>query len=280
VPFQPNGFTTRSASTPSSPDASTSPFGDAQHAEVDALARERASRAPPARTSASRCAGRSRRHLARQRLDDAERDERRRVPLVAAAVRSPSPGGSAVGLGAGAVRAADPVARRAGDGLRAAEAPPCTRRNGPRGADAALPPPSPSAKLYSCSKSSSPRSASWSGQSTPPARRSGSRAGHHLGRKEPGAAASRRAERVPARGEAAAPRAPASRLSGAGRRAARSRRARRAPRVRAPPAARREAQSHERRRQGPGHGTKSFGWRECEARKTRTAARPPSSSVR
>ena len=46
------------------------------------------------------------------------------------------------------------------------------------------------------------------------------------------------------------------------------------------PAARREAESHERRRQGPGHGTKSFGWRESDARKTRTAARPPSSSAR
>src|SRR5262249_44900589 len=61
-------------------------------------------------------------HLARERLHDAEPDQRGRVPLVAA------PRADAVAfeertvrLRAGAVRAADPVARRAGDRLRAAE---------------------------------------------------------------------------------------------------------------------------------------------------------------
>src|SRR5262245_24458912 len=62
------------------------------------------------------------RHLPRQRLDDAEADQRRRVPLVAApralAVALEE---RVVGLGAGAVRTSDPVTRRAGDRLRAAE---------------------------------------------------------------------------------------------------------------------------------------------------------------
>src|SRR5439155_6010985 len=61
-------------------------------------------------------------HLARQRLDDAERHQRWRVPLVAApralAVALEE---CVVGLGARAVRAADPVTRGTGDRFRATE---------------------------------------------------------------------------------------------------------------------------------------------------------------
>src|SRR5207253_1939539 len=64
------------------------------------------------------------RHLPRQRLHDAQPDQSRWVPLVAApralAVALQE---RVVGLGARAVRAPDPVARGTGDGLRSAEEP-------------------------------------------------------------------------------------------------------------------------------------------------------------
>src|SRR6266404_5923350 len=108
VPFQPNGLTTRSPSTPRMPEASISPFAGARRfaREVGALPLQIAT------------------HLSRQRLDDAERHQRRRVPLVAA----PCPLSVAlaervVGLGSRSVRAAAPVARGTRHGLRTPEEP-------------------------------------------------------------------------------------------------------------------------------------------------------------
>src|SRR5262249_28030094 len=61
-------------------------------------------------------------HFGRQRLDDAESHQCRRVPLVAGGGALPvSFEEHGVCLRAGAVRATDPVARGAGDGFRTAE---------------------------------------------------------------------------------------------------------------------------------------------------------------
>src|SRR5207245_8572836 len=61
-------------------------------------------------------------HLAGQRLDDAERRQRRRVPLVAAPrALSVALEERVVGLGPRAVRATDPVARGTRDGFRTTE---------------------------------------------------------------------------------------------------------------------------------------------------------------
>src|SRR5581483_311307 len=100
----------------------------AEHAEVDALRREtRFAPRAGARRLADEIAARLLeipRHLVRERLDDADRDQRRRVPLITA--RRPSAVAleeRVVGLRTRAVRSAHPVARRTGERLGSAEEP-------------------------------------------------------------------------------------------------------------------------------------------------------------
>ena len=126
----------------------------------------RASRAAPARAALAHEVGalplQVAAHLARQRLHDAEPHQRRRVALVAAR--------RALAVARRGTRCRSRRRRRSGrrpSGTRGRRWFPDRRRarrardgTVPAGAVADAPPPSPSAKPYSCSKSSCPRSAS------------------------------------------------------------------------------------------------------------------------
>lgn len=105
-----------------------SPGRDAKRAEVDTLGRQ------PGFTCVAGAGGlvheivalllEVARHLARERLHDPQRHQRRRIALVAARrALSVAVEERVVGLGAGAGRTADPVARGARDGLRTTEQP-------------------------------------------------------------------------------------------------------------------------------------------------------------
>ena len=199
VPFQPNGLTTRSASIPAGRTrrASSAPT---QHAEVDALRRQ-----PRFARSSAVAAGRGTdehvalplqvaRHLPRQRLHDARRDERRRIARITRArTLAVALQERVVGLGTGPVRTSDPVARRTRDRLRPAEAStvhaaerpvrvPMQRRHcrGRRRSP------------YCARTRGSPRSAICARQSSPRAMRSGSSAAFIVRRKKPGSAAASR----------------------------------------------------------------------------------------
>ena len=174
VPFQPNGFTTRSASTPLTPDVSISPFGvDAQHAEVDALWRP----ADLACGAGARRVARAGRRVAAAGRALISRASAWTTPSPTSAggfrssplaVRSPSPLRNALSVSAPAPFG-PPTQWQEGHEMVSGppKTPSCTRRNGPVCVLAAAPPPRPSAKPYSCSKRSCPRSASSSRQTSP-----------------------------------------------------------------------------------------------------------------
>ena len=282
VPFQPNGFTTRSASTPRTPDASISPFGVARSTPKSTpLAVSRASRAAPARaasrTRSARCCCRSRlisRASACTTPSPTSAGGFRSSPL---AVRSPSPSRNALSVSAPAPFG-PPTQWHEGQEMVSGppKTPPCTRRNGPAGAFAAVAAAEPVGEAVLVLEEQLPEVGQL--RRGRPARRpraSASSAACISRRKEPGAAASRR--RSSWRRAASALRL--ARRFQAERRRSRERRAVGAPawrprsRVALVARGEREAQRQQRRRvsrRRGRHGTKSFGWRDSDVRKTRT----------
>ena len=264
----------------------------AQHAEVDALrGQARFAIGAGARGLAHEVGAlllQVAAHLARQRLDDAERHQRRRVALVAAR--------RALAVAVRGTRCRSRRPRRSDrrpSGTTGQEmvsgppkSPPCTRRNGPAGAFADLAARRGRRRSRTrARRASCPRSASSARQTSPAARRSGVERGvHRRAGRSPGAAASRSAQLVPTRGHAVRF---ARRLEAERRRsrdAAGSRRARSAASPLVAPLARgdRAGRAHERSRRAHRAlmARRASAARDSDVRKTRTLARPLSSSAR
>ncbi len=298
VPFQPNGFTTRSASTPRMPDASTSPFGVARRTPKSTpLLARRASRSAPARAASRTRSARSR---WRSRL--ISRASAWTTPSAISAggfrwsplrVRSPSPWRNASSVSAPAPFG-PPTQWH--DGQEIVSGPPksprCTRRNGPLGGRRAAAEPVGEVVLVleeELAAIRELREANLAGGDAARVERGVHGAEERARRRRLAdaelVAALRPAMRVACGLEAERCRPLGRRAIGspargvlrcASRPAAGDRQANGEHRRRAPRGGAREPSDRRARR----HGTKSFGWRESDARKTRTLARASSSSAR